>query len=92
MIIDYIPIAVIALGALWLGTSVRIVKQFERGVVFRFGQVRAGTRGPGLALITPIADRLQKVNMQIVTMPVPAQDGITRRTMPTRPPWSGPVR
>ena len=43
MIIDYIPIAVMALGALWLGTSVRVVKQFERGVVFRFGQVRAGT-------------------------------------------------
>jgi regulator of protease activity HflC (stomatin/prohibitin superfamily) len=84
MIINYILIAVMALGALWLGTSVRVVKQFERGVVFRFGQVRAGTRGPGLALITPIADRLQKVNMQIVTMPVPAQDGITRDNVTVR--------
>ncbi|WP_433236259.1 slipin family protein [Streptosporangium sp. CA-135522] len=71
-------IAVLALGAMWLMSGVRIVKQFERGVVFRFGQVRAGVRGPGLALIVPVADRLQKVNMQIVTMPVPAQDGITR--------------
>ncbi|MGV9776022.1 slipin family protein [Streptosporangium sp. NPDC003464] len=70
--------AVLALGAVGLRASVRIVKQFERGVVFRFGQVRPGTRGPGLALIAPIADRLHKVNMQIVTMPVPAQDGITR--------------
>ena len=84
MIIYYVLIAVMVLAALWLGTSVRVVKQFERGVVFRFGQVRAGIRGPGLALITPIADRLQKVNMQIVTMPVPAQDGITRDNVTVR--------
>ncbi|MER5324168.1 slipin family protein [Streptosporangium roseum] len=71
-------IAILTLGAMLLGTSVRIVKQFERGVVFRFGQVRSEIRGPGLAVIMPVADRLQKVNMQIVTMPVPAQDGITR--------------
>ncbi|MEU7985057.1 slipin family protein [Streptosporangium canum] len=71
-------IAILTLGAILLGTSVRIVKQFERGVVFRFGQVRSEVRGPGLAVIMPVADRLQKVNMQIVTMPVPAQDGITR--------------
>ncbi|MER5420094.1 slipin family protein [Streptosporangium roseum] len=71
-------IAILTLGAMLLGTSVRVVKQFERGVVFRFGQVRSEIRGPGLAVIMPVADRLQKVNMQIVTMPVPAQDGITR--------------
>jgi regulator of protease activity HflC (stomatin/prohibitin superfamily) len=62
----------------WLGTSLRIVKQFERGVVFRFGRVQTGVRGPGLTILIPVADRLAKVNMQIVTMPVPAQDGITR--------------
>ena len=82
--IIYALIAILALGAIWLGTSVRIIKQFERGVVFRFGQVRAVTRGPGLAVITPIADRLQKVNMQIITMPVPAQDGITRDNVTVR--------
>ncbi|MEU4291667.1 SPFH domain-containing protein [Kribbella sp. NPDC026596] len=58
--------------------SVRVVRQFERGVVFRFGRVRPEIRQPGLVLLVPIADRLQKVNMQIITMPVPAQDGITR--------------
>jgi regulator of protease activity HflC (stomatin/prohibitin superfamily) len=82
--IIYALIAILVLGAMWLGTSVRIIKQFERGVVFRFGQVRAETRSPGLALITPIADRLQKVNMQIITMPVPAQDGITRDNVTVR--------
>ena len=77
MIIVYVVAAIVAVGLIGVATSVRVVQQFERGVV-RFGQVRAATRGPGLALIAPIADRLQKVNMQIVTMPVPAQEGITR--------------
>ncbi|GAA4219831.1 regulator of protease activity HflC (stomatin/prohibitin superfamily) [Streptosporangium album] len=71
-------ITVLVLAAIWLKAGVRVVRQFERGVVFRFGQVSAEVRGPGLALIMPVADRLQKVNMQVVTMPVPAQDAITR--------------
>ena len=66
------------LGAIWLGLqNIRVVKQFERGVVFRFGRVQTRVRGPGLTMLIPIADRLQKVNLQIITLPVPAQDGIT---------------
>ncbi|GAA3813169.1 slipin family protein [Sphaerisporangium flaviroseum] len=72
------------LGTAWLATSVRIVRQFERGVVYRFGRVRSAIRGPGLALLVPIADRLQKVNLQIITMPVPGQDGITRDNVTVR--------
>jgi regulator of protease activity HflC (stomatin/prohibitin superfamily) len=71
-------VAVLCLGLIWSGLSVRIIKQYERGLVFRFGRVKDRVRGPGLTMITPVADRLHKVNMQIVTMPVPAQDGITR--------------
>jgi len=71
-------IAVLGLGAVGLATSARIIKQYERGLVFRFGRVLDAVRGPGLTLIVPGVDRLRKVNMQIVTMPVPAQDGITR--------------
>lgn len=77
-IVISVLITVLVLGAMWLKTGVRVVRQFERGVVFRFGQVRAEIRSPGLALIMPVADRLQKVNMQVITMPVPAQDAITR--------------
>jgi regulator of protease activity HflC (stomatin/prohibitin superfamily) len=58
--------------------SLRVVRQYERGLVFRFGRVLDQVRGPGLAMIVPVADRMQKVNMQIVTMAVPAQEGITR--------------
>lgn len=58
--------------------GVRIVQQYEQGVVFRLGRLRQGVRGPGLTLILPVLDRLVKVNMQIFTMGVPAQEGITR--------------
>ena len=84
MIVVDVLLAAAALGVAWLGVSGRVVKQFERGVVFRFGRVRPTTRGPGLAFIVPFADRLRKVNMQIVTMPVPAQDGITRDNVTVR--------
>jgi regulator of protease activity HflC (stomatin/prohibitin superfamily) len=73
-----IVMAVVIVGAFLLGSSVRVIRQYERGVVLRFGRLVDGTRGPGLALIAPVADRLHKVNMQIVTMPIPAQEGITR--------------
>ncbi len=84
MIVIYLLLAAIALFLVGGALSGHVVKQFERGVVYRFGRVRTETRGPGLALIVPFADRLQKVNMQIVTMPVPAQDGITRDNVTVR--------
>ncbi|MFE0515265.1 slipin family protein [Streptomyces sp. NPDC058964] len=73
-----------AVGLVYLASGVRIVKQYERGVVFRLGRLRGQVRTPGLALIVPAVDRLQKVNMQIVTMPVPAQEGITRDNVTVR--------
>ena len=73
------------LGALWLALqNIRVIKQFERGVVYRFGRVQSRVRPPGLTMLIPIADRLQKVNMQIITLPVPAQDGITRDNVTVR--------
>jgi regulator of protease activity HflC (stomatin/prohibitin superfamily) len=73
------------LGAIWLALqNVRVIKQFERGVVFRFGRVQSRVRQPGLTTLVPFADRLQKVNMQIITLPVPGQDGITRDNVTVR--------
>jgi hypothetical protein len=83
-IIVSVLIAALASGLVTVGASVLVVQQYERGVVFRFGRVRPATRGPGLALITPFADRLQKSCMQIITEPVPAQDGITRDNVTVR--------
>ena len=55
----------------------KIITQWERGVVFRFGRVRPGTRAPGLTWVNPFTDRLRKVNMQILVVAVPAQEAIT---------------
>jgi regulator of protease activity HflC (stomatin/prohibitin superfamily) len=77
-------VLVCGLGLAAMTAGLRVVRQYERGVIFRFGRVRPGVRGPGLALILPFVDRLQKVNMQIITMPVPAQDGITRDNVTVR--------
>jgi regulator of protease activity HflC (stomatin/prohibitin superfamily) len=64
--------------------SVRVVKQIERGVVFRLGRAQQEVRGPGLTRLIPVVDRLHRVNVQVVTMPVPAQDGITRDNVTVR--------
>ncbi len=83
MVVEILSAVVLAGGA-WVASSVRVVKQYERGLVFRFGRVRPKVREPGLAVLVPFADRIQKVNMQIVTMPIPAQDGITRDNVTVR--------
>ncbi|MEU6266601.1 slipin family protein [Saccharopolyspora shandongensis] len=77
-------ILIIALGVVYVAASVKVIKQYERGVVFRFGRLQELTRGPGLTTIVPVVDRMRKVNLQIVTMPVPAQEGITRDNVTVR--------
>jgi regulator of protease activity HflC (stomatin/prohibitin superfamily) len=71
-------------GVVAVGRSVQVVQQFEQGIVFRFGKIQSPPRGAGLTVIRPVGDRLQKVNMQIVAMAVPAQDGITRDNVTVR--------
>ncbi|MFH9959112.1 slipin family protein [Streptomyces roseolus] len=73
-----------AAAVAYVGAAARVVKQYERGVVFRFGRLRGRVRPPGFTMIVPAVDRLHKVNMQIVTMPVPAQEGITRDNVTVR--------
>jgi regulator of protease activity HflC (stomatin/prohibitin superfamily) len=84
MLVLYILIGILAVVGIWASASARVIKQYERGLVFRFGRVRPYIREPGLAFIMPMADHLQKVNMQIITMPVPAQEGITRDNVTVR--------
>jgi regulator of protease activity HflC (stomatin/prohibitin superfamily) len=77
-----IALAVILL--IIIGVSARVVRQFERGVVFRLGRVQRPPRAPGLVVIRPFVDRMEKVNMQIITLPVPGQEGITRDNVTVR--------
>jgi regulator of protease activity HflC (stomatin/prohibitin superfamily) len=71
-------------GITAIGRSIKVVQQYEKGVLYRFGRVQPQVLEPGLAFIRPIGDRLQKVNMQIIAMTVPAQDGITRDNVSVR--------
>jgi regulator of protease activity HflC (stomatin/prohibitin superfamily) len=73
----------VVLGLISVARAVRVVQQFEQGIVFRMGKLQ-GTRAPGLTMLVPFIDRLQKVNMQIVAMAVPAQEGITRDNVSVR--------
>ncbi|HEV2255478.1 MAG TPA: slipin family protein [Streptosporangiaceae bacterium] len=77
-------VIVALLGLIAAARSFRVVQQYEKGIIYRFGRVLPEIRGPGLALIRPIGDRMQKVNMQIVAMAVPAQEGITRDNVSVR--------
>jgi regulator of protease activity HflC (stomatin/prohibitin superfamily) len=65
------------------GASVRVLREYERGVVFRFGRLVA-QKGPGLVLLVPIADRMVRVTLRTVTHTIPPQDVITRDNVPAR--------
>ena len=75
MIVVYVIAAVLLVA---LAVSVRILKQYERGVQFRLGRVKDGARGPGLIFIIPLVDRVTRVSLRIVTMPIQSQGIITR--------------
>jgi regulator of protease activity HflC (stomatin/prohibitin superfamily) len=73
----YTVAAVIVLAIFFLSSAIRILNEYERGVVFRLGRV-LGAKGPGLIILIPIIDKMVKVDLRTVTMDVPAQDVITR--------------
>jgi regulator of protease activity HflC (stomatin/prohibitin superfamily) len=65
------------------GASVRVLREYERGVVFRLGRVM-GQRGPGLVFLIPGVDRMVRVSLRTVTLKIPAQEVITRDNVPAR--------
>ncbi len=69
------PLVVIAIAV--LASAIRILREYERGVVFRLGRL-VGAKGPGLVLLIPFVDRMVRVSLRTVTMDVPPQDVITR--------------
>lgn len=64
--------------AIIVANGVRVINQYERGVVFRLGRVRGGVKEPGLRLIVPIVDKMRKVALRTVTLPIETQQIITR--------------
>lgn len=79
-----IAIAIAAVAVLIGRPRLRVVRQFERGVIFRWGKVLGRPREAGITMLVPFSDRMVRVNTQIVTMPVPAQEGITRDNVTVR--------
>lgn len=72
-----VVVSLVALLLIALALAIRVVKQYERGVLFRFGRL-VGTREPGLRLIVPIVDVMRRVSLRTVTMPIQSQGIITR--------------
>jgi regulator of protease activity HflC (stomatin/prohibitin superfamily) len=66
-----------------LGTSVRVLREYERGVIFRLGRLIA-QKGPGLILLIPVIDRIVKIDLRTVTLTIPPQEVITRDNVPCR--------
>lgn len=82
-LVAVIVLLVIA-GVIAAARSMKVVQQYEKGVLYRFGRVQPELLEPGLVFIRPVGDRMAKVNMQIIAMAVPAQEGITRDNVSVR--------
>jgi regulator of protease activity HflC (stomatin/prohibitin superfamily) len=76
-------VVLLALGLSLAGASVRVLREYERAVVFRFGRL-IGQKGPGLVLLVPVADRMVRVPLRTVTLTIPPQDVITRDNVTAR--------
>ena len=74
-------VVLVIFAAIALGSSVRVLREYERGVVFRLGRLIA-TKGPGLILLIPMVDRMERVDLRTVTLNIPPQEVITRDNVP----------
>jgi len=74
----YAATVIIILVVFFLSSALRILKEYERGVIFRLGKVLPVAKGPGLIILIPIVDKMVKVSLRLVVMDVPSQDVITR--------------
>lgn len=74
----YTIIFLLVLAVLFLASAIRILNEYERGVIFRLGRVMSRAKGPGLIIIIPVVDKLVKISLRLVAMDVPPQDVITR--------------
>src|SRR5665213_696711 len=76
--IVYVIVAVVLVALVGLASSVRVIKQYERVVLFELGKVKDGARGPGIIFIVPLVDRVHRVSLRIITMPIQSKGIITK--------------
>ena len=72
-----LPLLIIVLVVMFLASAIKILNEYERGVIFRLGRL-IGSKGPGLIILIPLVDKMQKVSLRLVVLDVPPQDVITR--------------
>src|SRR3712207_9395676 len=80
IVLVIIAIVVVAI----LLSAIKVVKEYERGVIFRLGRVQGGPKGPGLFILLPFVDNMVKVDLRTVTLDVPPQAVITRNNVTAR--------
>jgi regulator of protease activity HflC (stomatin/prohibitin superfamily) len=76
--------AVVVVLVLLLALSVRVAREYERGVIFRLGRLHSPPKGPGLFLLIPIIDKMVRVDLRTVTLNIPPQEVITKDNVPVR--------
>jgi regulator of protease activity HflC (stomatin/prohibitin superfamily) len=84
-VIVLIVIAIIlAFVVIVLANAVRVLREYERGVIFRLGRLLGAPKGPGLFLLIPIVDKMVRIDLRVVTLVIPPQEIITRDNVPVR--------
>src|SRR5882672_6858222 len=76
--------ALVILAVLIVGMAVRVLREYERGVIFRLGRLLSGPKGPGLILLVPFIDKMVKIDLRTVTLAIPPQEVITKDNVPVR--------
>ncbi len=76
--------ALVIIAVVILATAIRVLREYERGVIFRLGRLLSGPKGPGLILLVPLVDRMVKVDLRTVTLAIPPQEVITKDNVPVR--------
>jgi regulator of protease activity HflC (stomatin/prohibitin superfamily) len=80
-VIAPLAVLIVILGLSLLGSTVKITREYERGVVFRLGRL-LGAKGPGVIILIPIVDRMLKIDLRVVTLDIPRQEMMTRDNVP----------
>ena len=79
-----VAVALIIIVVLVIATAIRVLREYERGVIFRLGRLLSGPKGPGLILLVPLIDRMVKTDLRTVTLAIPPQEVITKDNVPVR--------
>ncbi|HEY3106995.1 MAG TPA: slipin family protein [Gaiellaceae bacterium] len=77
-------VVILLLLLLYVISAIRVVREYERGIIFRLGRLLADPKGPGLFFLIPIVDRMVKVDLRTVTLNIPPQEVITKDNVPAR--------